>query len=68
MKDITESFEDYEGDIYMEIEDSLQNLGYDAIEVQNIMADKADYINSLVNDGLSADEIAEKLDNANELK
>lgn len=52
----------------MEIEDSLQNLGYDAIEVQNIMADKADYINSLVNDGLSADEIAEKLDNANELK
>lgn len=62
LKDLYESVDDYEGDIYMELEDCLQNRGFDPIRVQNIMADKADYINSLVANGLSADEIAEKLD------
>lgn len=54
--------EDYEGDIYIEIEDSLSNMGYNALEIQKLMADFADYINDLIQDGLSADEIAEKLD------
>lgn len=53
--------ENFEGDTYMDIEDSLSNMGYGPLEIKSLMTDFADLINDYIEDGLSADEIAEKL-------
>lgn len=52
---------DYEGDIYMDIENELDDLGLDANETAKLMTDYSDIINDWIEEGLSAELIAHKL-------
>lgn len=59
------NYEDYEGDIYVDIEDELEYLGLDANEIAQKMTDYADLINDWIEEGLSAKLIASKLEDYN---
>lgn len=54
-----------ESDYFMEIEDGLAELGYDAQQTADIMTDNADLINDLIEQGLTPDEVTAQLANEN---
>lgn len=53
--------EEFDGDIFIEIEDILEEYGKNPIEIQEIMQNNADLIAELVSKGLYAEEIVNKI-------
>ena len=53
--------EEFDGDIFIEIEDILEEYGKNPIEIQEIMQNNADLIAELVSKGLDAEEIVNKI-------
>ena len=53
--------EEFDGDIFIEIEDILEEYGKNPIEIQEIMQNNADLIAELVDKGLDVEEIVNKI-------
>lgn len=53
--------EEFDGDIFIEIEDILEEYGKNPIEIQEIMQNNADFIAELVDKGLDVEEIVNKI-------
>ena len=53
--------EEFDGDIFIEIEDILEEYGKNPIEIQEIMQNNADLIAELVYKGLDVEEIVNKI-------
>jgi len=53
--------EEFDGDIFIEIEDILEEYGKNPIEIQEIMQNNVDLIAELVSKGLDAEEIVNKI-------
>lgn len=53
--------EESDGDIFIEIEDILEEYGKNPIEIQEIMQNNADLIAELVYKGLDVEEIVNKI-------
>lgn len=53
--------EESDGDIFIEIEDILEEYGKNPIEIQEIMQNNADLIAELVSNGLDAEEIVNEI-------
>lgn len=53
--------EEFDGDIFMEIEDILEEYGKNPIEIQEIMQNNADLIAELVDKGLDVEEIVNEI-------
>jgi hypothetical protein len=53
--------EEFDGDIFMEIEDILEEYGKNPIEIQEIMQNNADLIAELVSNGLDVEEIVNEI-------
>lgn len=53
--------EEFDGDIFIEIEDILEEYGKNPIEIQEIMQNNADLIAELVYKGIDVEEIVNKI-------
>lgn len=53
--------EEFDGDIFIEIEDILEEYGKNPIEIQEIMQNNADLIAELVSNGLDVEEIVNEI-------
>ena len=53
--------EEFDGDIFIEIEDILEEYGKNPIEIQEIMQNNADLIAELVDKGLDVEEIVNEI-------
>ena len=53
--------EEFDGDIFIEIEDILEEYGKNPIEIQEIMQNNADLIAELVYKGLDVEEIVNEI-------